>query len=273
MLPSPRAWALEQNDRRLVFATDARATLFADSGAFGVSRHLHPAWKVVLPIGGHTRIGRDDRPPLAAAGLIVPPQLSHTCAATASYAAVFVDPWLVHAGLGLVRLDARAVRRLLAALGPTGVDGPAAAPDLSAFHDELIALTGAAPRLDARVAHAARATMRPGPGASLDAVAAEVGLSPPRLRALVRESVGIPLARLRQWGRLRGAIADLPGASVAAAAAAAGFADQAHLTRTSRTLLGRTPASLSRAVPAPRDERPSGERPSDERRSPVSARG
>ncbi len=177
----------------------------------------------------------------------MPPQLAHTCAATSSYVALFVDPWLVHAGLGLVRLEARAVRRLLASLGSTGVDGPGAEPDLNAFYDELIALTGAAPLLDARVAHAARATVRPGPGASLDAIAAEVGLSPSRLRALVRESVGIPLARLRQWGRLRGAIAELPGASVAAAAATAGFADQAHLTRTSRTLLGRTPASLGRA--------------------------
>ncbi|WP_190062928.1 helix-turn-helix domain-containing protein [Streptomyces griseocarneus] len=257
MFPSQRAWALEQNDRRLVFATGARATLFAESGAFGVSRHLHPAWKVVLPIGGHAHIGRDGRRPLAAPGLIVPPQLAHACLTTSSYAALFIDPWLVHSGLGLVRLDARAVRRLLAALGPTGVNSPGAAPDLSAFYDELIALTGAAPLLDARVAHAARATMRPGPGASLHAIAAEVGLSPSRLRALVRESVGIPLARLRQWGRLRGAIAELPGASVAAAAAAAGFADQAHLTRTSRTLIGRTPASLGRAVPAVREDQSS----------------
>ncbi|MFF0524068.1 hypothetical protein ACFYTC_35685 [Actinomadura nitritigenes] len=35
-----------------------------------------------------------------------------------------------------------------------------------------------------------------------------------------------------------------PGESLAATAAASGFADQAHLARTSRTMLGRTPASL-----------------------------
>ncbi|MGO4418134.1 helix-turn-helix domain-containing protein, partial [Streptomyces sp. MCAF7] len=81
----------------------------------------------------------------------------------------------------------------------------------------------------------------------LGAVAAEVGLSAPRLRALVREAVGTPLAMLRQWARLRDVVAALPGASPATAAAYAGFADQAHLTRTSRKLIGRTPGSLPSA--------------------------
>ncbi|WP_457463161.1 helix-turn-helix domain-containing protein [Streptomyces sp. TE5632] len=87
---------------------------------------------------------------------------------------------------------------------------------------------------------------------SLHTIAADVGLSPPRPRTLVRESVGVPLARLRQWGRLRHAVAHLPHASVAGAAAEAGFADRAHLTRTSSNLLGRTPASIRRATPAAR---------------------
>lgn len=255
MIDAYRAWTLEQNDRRLVFATGARATMFAESAASGVARHQHPAWKVVLPIGGHARIGQDGRHSRTAAGLIVPPQLSHTCATTSPYAALFIDPWLVRADLGLVRLDADTVRRLIAALGTVGtvgIDGAGAAPDLAAAHSELVTLLGAAPVLDARVAHALRETMRPGPHTSIHGIAADVGLSPPRLRTLVRESVGIPLARLRQWGRLRHAIAHLPHESVAGAAAGAGFADQAHLTRTAGNLLGRTPASIRRATPAAR---------------------
>ncbi|MEU1674688.1 AraC family transcriptional regulator [Streptomyces roseifaciens] len=204
---------------------------------------------MVLPIGGHTRVERDCRPPLAAAGLVVPPQLAHSCAVTSAYAALFVDPWLIRADTGILRLDAGTVRRLLAALGVAGTDGLASIPDLGAACAELFAVTGAAPRLDLRVDQALRVAMRPGPGSSLTELAAVVGLSPSRLRTLVRESVGIPLARLRQWGRLRAAVAALPGTSAAAAAAAAGFADQAHLTRTSRTLIGRTPASLYRAAP------------------------
>ncbi len=226
--------------------------MFAESRAFGVARHQHPAWKVVLPTGGHAKIGQGPRHCFTAAGLIVPPQLAHTCAATSSYAALFIDPWLVRADLGLVRLDADTVRRLIAALGSVGIDGPSAAPDLAAAYGELITLTGAAPLLDARVAHALREAMRPGTRTSIHAIAADVGLSPSRLRALVRESVGVPLARLRQWGRLRHAIAHLPHESVAGAAADAGFADQAHLTRTSRNLLGRTPVSMRRATPAAR---------------------
>ncbi|MEU1130226.1 helix-turn-helix domain-containing protein [Streptomyces sp. NPDC005900] len=63
----------------------------------------------------------------------------------------------------------------------------------------------------------------------------------------MRTAVGIPLVRLRQWSRLRVAVAALHGESVAAAAAVAGFADPAHLARTARALLGRAPASVKGA--------------------------
>ncbi len=251
MIHSTRAWALEQNDRRLVFATGTEATMFAESGAFRVTRHLHPAWKVVLPVGGHAEIGLDGRNPLAAAGLIVPPQLAHTCVTTSPYAALFIDPWLLRGAPGEpIPLDATAVRRLLDALGTTGIDGPGSAPDLTAAHTELTAFTGAALPLDPRVAHALRTATHPGPGPgpSLDSIATDVGLSAPRLRALVHASVGIPLARLRQWGRLRTGFAALPDATVATAAADAGFSDQAHLTRTARSLLGRAPSTLRSAA-------------------------
>ncbi|RJL32280.1 helix-turn-helix domain-containing protein [Bailinhaonella thermotolerans] len=91
------------------------------------------------------------------------------------------------------------------------------------------------------MAHAVR---RSGGARFLADVAAEVGLSPPRLRALVREEAGVPLVRLRAWERLRDAVARLGAAPVAPAAADAGFADQAHLTRTARALIGRTPATF-----------------------------
>ncbi|WP_106975353.1 MULTISPECIES: helix-turn-helix domain-containing protein [unclassified Streptomyces] len=81
----------------------------------------------------------------------------------------------------------------------------------------------------------------------ITSIAIEVGLSAPRLRALVRQDVGITLTRLRRWGQLRTAIADLPDSTAALAAATAGFADQAHLARTARDFMGRTPASLRRA--------------------------
>ncbi|WP_308297392.1 helix-turn-helix domain-containing protein [Streptomyces sp. ISL-22] len=227
-----------------MFAVGARATLFADSGACHVTRHRSPAWKLVLPIGGHAVLRPDGGPVAEAPGLVVPPRLAHTCAASSAYAALFVDPWLLPRAPGPIRLDAGTVRRLLTALGPTGVDGPSPVPDLDAAYAELLRHTGRPRALDPRVAHAVRALRRPGHATPLDTVASEVGLSPPRLRALVRASVGIPLSTLRQWARLRDALTAPPGTPLADAAADAGFADQAHLTRTARALVGRTPGSL-----------------------------
>ncbi|WP_379581713.1 helix-turn-helix domain-containing protein [Nonomuraea mangrovi] len=226
MLTRAPSRTLEQNDRRLVFASGG-LTVFAEDGPASVARHLHPAWKVVLPDRGPAEAGR-----ISAAGLLVPPQLAHTAAVTSAYTALFVDPWLLPPSRPEVAaLDARAVRRVRAAMA-AGADAAMA---------ELGALVGVGAALDPRVAHALE---RAADLASLDSIAAEVGLSAPRLRALVRESVGIPLVRLRQWARLRTAVAHLGRSSVASAAAMAGFADQAHLTRTSRAFLGRTPVSL-----------------------------
>ncbi|AQZ70524.1 hypothetical protein BKM31_20270 [[Actinomadura] parvosata subsp. kistnae] len=229
----------------MLFAADAGMALFGESAASRVTRHRHPVWKVVLPVDGLALIGREGRRPVAAAGLIVPPELAHTCAASSAYLALFLDPTLLRPGLGPLLLDSASVRRLRAALGLNRIDGSGRTPDLAAAYAELVTRTGVAPSLDPRVTHAVRCSTLPGHHPSIPAIAAEVGLSAARLRTLVRTSVGVPLARLRRWGRLRAAITVLPGRSVAAAAAEAGFADQAHLTRTARDLLGRTPLSLT----------------------------
>ncbi|MFP3989625.1 helix-turn-helix domain-containing protein [Streptomyces sp. E11-3] len=232
MIEPHRAWSIEQNDRRLSFALGHDITAYAETAAAAVACHRHPAWKVVLPVGGHTTIGTT-----AAAGLLVPPQLAHTCATSSAFVAIYVEPWCVRPGHGPARLRPSTVRRLLDALGQD--------MDLASVQQELTTLTGPAPVLDPRLAHAVRVC---GQADRLDTVSAEVGLSPPRLRALVRSTLGVPLVRLRQWQRLRTAVAALPDSPVAVAAATAGFADQAHLTRVARDLSGRTPRSLTGAV-------------------------
>lgn len=244
MIRSPRAWELEQNDRRIVFASDTKATMFAESRPFRVSQHLLPAWKAVLPVGGHVELAQPGQHMTTAPGLIVPPQLAHVCAATSPYIALFVDSWLLPSGTGPIPLSTSKVRRLLAALGTAGADSPGTDVDLAAGYAELRAVTGSPTPLDPRVAHAVDVCTLRDPNTPLAAVAGEVGLSAPRLRALVQQDVGIALARLRRWGRLRAAIADLPTGPASLAAAMAGFADQAHLTRTARDFIGRTPASL-----------------------------
>jgi hypothetical protein len=76
-VPPTRAWTLERNDRRLHFASGPAATMFAESGAFRVRPHRHPAWKIVLALGGGVEVGYGGNRTVAAAGVIVPPQMAH----------------------------------------------------------------------------------------------------------------------------------------------------------------------------------------------------
>jgi methylphosphotriester-DNA--protein-cysteine methyltransferase len=79
--------------------------------------------------------------------------------------------------------------------------------------------------------------------APLPSLAANVGSHLSALRALARHQLVVPLARWRVWTRLRRAAEALQaGQSPADAASTAGFADQAHLTRQMREMIGLTPA-------------------------------
>lgn len=81
----------------------------------------------------------------------------------------------------------------------------------------------------------------------LQVLADEVSLSSFRLAHLFREQVGLPIRRYLLWIKLmRACNRFFQGQSWIDAAYSAGFADQAHLSRTTKKLLGRTPSSLSR---------------------------
>ncbi|WP_036377793.1 helix-turn-helix transcriptional regulator [Mycolicibacterium austroafricanum] len=80
-------------------------------------------------------------------------------------------------------------------------------------------------------------------------VAAQLGISASRLTHLFTEQVGIPLRRYVLWSRLRMAITLVQaGDDLTGAAHGAGFADSAHLTRTTRDMFGLAPSVLSRHV-------------------------
>lgn len=80
-------------------------------------------------------------------------------------------------------------------------------------------------------------------------LAARVGISASRLTHLFTEQVGIPLRRYVLWTRLRAAIIRVQaGDDLTGAAHGAGFADSAHLTRTTREMFGLAPSVLSRHV-------------------------
>jgi AraC-like DNA-binding protein len=70
----------------------------------------------------------------------------------------------------------------------------------------------------------------------------EAGLSPRQMRHTFARDVGLPMRAYLRWKRLRRAVtAVAEGASLSAAAASAGFADSAHLTRVFREQFGITP--------------------------------
>ncbi len=78
----------------------------------------------------------------------------------------------------------------------------------------------------------------------LGTVADQVGLSPGRLSVLFRRDLGIAFRAYVRWARVVAASnAIAGGANATEAAHLAGFADQAHFTRSFRDLFGTPPAS------------------------------
>ncbi|HYF19249.1 MAG TPA: AraC family transcriptional regulator [Ramlibacter sp.] len=103
------------------------------------------------------------------------------------------------------------------------------------------------PRVRAAVDHIGRHVDQP---LTLPQVAAVAHLSPSRFRHLFVQETGMPLRTYLLWRRLLHVWTLLvQGESLAAAAHAAGFADSAHLSRTSRTMFGLAPSALQMTGP------------------------
>ncbi|GGS31347.1 hypothetical protein GCM10010205_71980 [Streptomyces nojiriensis] len=212
----------------------------------GGSVHRHAAFQLVLaPRGGAALAGPDGRV-VRGAALLVPPMTAHRMLSAGDLLTVFVEP---HSALA---------DRLRGRCGPGS--GIVAVPELCRLDEAELGRAAALPSegLDPRLlAAAALLEGRDGPEGPaepvpMDLVAARVGLSPQRLRALARQQLGMPLARRRIWLKLRRSVEALgEGRSPAEAAAAGGFADQAHLTRRMREMIGMTPAAVLRVMQVP----------------------
>jgi len=80
----------------------------------------------------------------------------------------------------------------------------------------------------------------------LETLAAEIGISPSRLRHMFKEQAGLPIRRYVLWMRLRAALLRaLEGASMTQSARGAGFSDAAHFTRTCRQIFGLPPTAFT----------------------------
>lgn len=86
-------------------------------------------------------------------------------------------------------------------------------------------------------------------GLSIGDTARTCDLSESRLRTLSRDQLGLPLSTWLIWRKLERATRTLQeGATLSDAAAAGGFADQAHLARAMRRMFGITPRTAQRAT-------------------------
>jgi len=91
---------------------------------------------------------------------------------------------------------------------------------------------------------------------TLPQVAKVAYLSPGRFRHLFVEETGMPLRTYVLWRRLLKVWTLLmQGQTLSEAAHAVGFADSAHLSRTSRTMFGTTPSALQMSGPLSLRER------------------
>jgi AraC-like DNA-binding protein len=183
----------------------------------------------VLLVEPETREGRALAERFGPAGIAAIPDAALAGAAPALFAA-----WTAPRGPHDL---ADAARRVVAALA----GGPASAP-----------------ASDARILRAVTYVQAHlGAPLTLAAVAAEACLSPGRFRHLFVEQTGMALRPYILWRRmLRAWELMTAGGSLSAAAHEAGFADAAHLSRTSRRMFGFPPSAIrfTEPLPAPADD-------------------
>lgn len=211
--------------------------------------HAHVALQLAVARAGSVRVVLDDHRALSGQALVVGPRVRHRM--TDEGGSVLLLYLETHTALA---------SRLLALIAPADV---AVAPpsltallSLAAQPDRIVArlregLGVKESRLDPRLEGALiKASEDPAPGAVARAARA-VGLSPARLRGLAQAQMQAPLSQWLLWRKLQRAGREMAlGAGLAEAAVAGGFADQAHLNRTTRRMFGVTPLQASSAVRA-----------------------
>jgi AraC-like DNA-binding protein len=212
-----------------VFATiEAAAPTTIGHGVIGGARATAYVRDVSRPV---CSVGAQLRPGAAALLLGVP---AHVLAERHT---ALDDVWGAPAG---------ELRERLAAAG----DG---ARRLEVFEAALVARLPGVRGVHPAVAHALAQFARAG---DVGAVVGEVGYSHRRFIDLFHHAVGLTPKRYCRVQRLQRAIAGMATSSLAAVANAAGFSDQAHLTREFRALAGVSPGAYRALAPGPSNHVP-----------------
>lgn len=213
-------------------------------------RHAHCAWKIHVgldaPVWLDKRADSDRDGPRV---LVVPPNVSHATGAVGWSMALFVGPGSRGASWGVgaepSAIGGKRAAMIVDAVRKFNPNDREATPELL---DEIacLAIDSSSERPDKRVEALLEALER-NPEHNLAELADRLGLSLDRLSRLASTQTGIGLRRHRLWFRLLQAFPIIASSrTLAEAAARAGFADHAHMTRTYRSFLGRAPSEFTR---------------------------
>jgi AraC-like DNA-binding protein len=244
--------------------TESAAVVRVVHSRAAVPWHTHAGTVYVLVDGGErTLVTADSIVRLASgSGAVIPARQAHAFAAEpppgCGYRAIRVAAADPHRLSPAGRIDDHAWRAAFEAafdaVASASPQAHAAVAALAAITSELLPQAWRAPAEPGAVRRARRlAETDPATELRLPAIAHAAGMSAFHLHRLYRRLWGVTPAQHRLETRLRTAReALLAGASVAAAAATAGFADQSHLTRMFRRFMGVPPQRWRRQV----DRRP-----------------
>ena len=211
--------------------------------------HRHAAFQIALARSGHVALTDGAGMEWRGKAFVIRPLVMHAIRGEGPLALIFCDPQSPLALRLGDRIGPEDIGELPEAALPVARD---ASPErIVETLDALSALPPA--HIDTRLAEAiARLGADPG-HISIAETAGQCGMSESRLRGLARTQLGVPLSTWLVWRKLERAARELAsGATLADAALAGGFADQAHFTRAMRRMFGITPRTAGQTL------RPSG---------------
>jgi len=224
--------------------------------------HAHHAFQITLGLDAPILLlGREDQRPEACQVAVIPSDAEHRIDAGRMESVFFyVDPETIP-GRRLRRVAAPTARASAwrehgsSLMTQTTRQRPLSWTEAAACRDDMLAgLLGEGCRpvpLHPALAQVRRwlCSQLNGGDVSLARAALEVDLSEGRLSHLFGEELGLGIRPFVLWLRLQKAAAELAaGQSLSTAAAAAGFADGAHLSRTFRRMFGLAPSDITRVA-------------------------
>lgn len=208
------------------------------------SAHAHAALQVAIATAGKIDLALASGAIVSGESLVVAPLVRHQLLkADSQVILLYFDAHSPTARLLLASLHTASVGPPPQSfLNAVGLDPMGVAKRLAKLEADGIGTSGLDPRLAAALAELGNDMS----GGAIERVARTVGLSAPRLRALAKTQLGLPLSQWLLWRKLEVASREIAaGGTLADSALAGGFADQAHMARTMRHMFGITPGGAA----------------------------